>query len=103
VNQHAARAEGGVIDGVARTWLQNTNERVDDLGRGEELSGLGAGVVRELLDEELVGAAEDSRRPKGGLRVAGALASLCVDRCSFDCNEHGHESFLAGDAVFNID
>lgn len=34
------------------------NQRVDDLGRGEELARLGAGGGGELLDQVLGGAAE---------------------------------------------
>jgi hypothetical protein len=58
VHQHAAAAAGGVVDRVAGLRLQDAHQRVHHLGRGEELAGLGAGVVGELLDQILVGAAE---------------------------------------------
>ena len=62
VDQHAAGAGGRVVDRVARPGFENANKRVDDLRRGEELAGLGAGVIGELLDEVLIGAAENVGR-----------------------------------------
>ena len=42
--------------------LEDAHQGVHDLRRGEELARLGAGVVGELLDEVLVGAAQDVGR-----------------------------------------
>ena len=58
VHEHPARARGGVVDRVAGARLQDADKRVDHFGRCEELARLGAGVVGELLDQVLVGAAE---------------------------------------------
>ncbi len=49
VHQHAARAGGRVVDRVSGAWLKNAHQRVHNLGRREELAGLGAGVVGELF------------------------------------------------------
>ena len=62
VHQHAARTGGGVVNRVARTRFENAHEGVHDFRRREELARLGARVVRELLDEVLVGPAQDVRR-----------------------------------------
>ncbi len=52
----------GSVHGIARPGLQHTDKRIDDFGRGEELAGLRPGVVRELLDQIFVGAAENVGR-----------------------------------------
>ena len=54
-----ARTGGRVIHSVARSWLENPHERVHDFRRSEELSRFGASIIRKLLDEELVGPAQD--------------------------------------------
>jgi hypothetical protein len=58
VDEHAGRAAGGVVDGVAGVGFEDTHQSVVDLGRGEELARLGPGVIGELLDQVLVGSAE---------------------------------------------
>ena len=50
-----------VIDHFAQMRLKNPDERVHDVGWCEELARLGARVVRELLDEVLIGPAENVR------------------------------------------
>jgi hypothetical protein len=61
VDEQAAGAAGRVVDRLAGDRLEDADEDVHHLRRREELAGLGAGVVGELLDEVLVGAAEDVR------------------------------------------
>ena len=48
VDQHAEAAGSGIVDGVAGLRLKNPDQGIHDGRRGEEFTGLGAGVVGEL-------------------------------------------------------
>ena len=59
LDEHAARAGGGVADAHALCRREQLDDELDDHARRVELAALLAGVVGELLDEVLVGAAEE--------------------------------------------
>ena len=58
LDEHAARAAGGVVDAHAGLRLDDLDQRADDVGRRVELAGLLAGGVGEVLDQVFVGRAE---------------------------------------------
>ena len=57
-DEHAAGAAGGVVDRLARLRLEHERHQVDEGAVGVELLRRVAGVVGELLDQELVPVAE---------------------------------------------
>ena len=59
LDQHAAGAGGRVADAHSFGRRQQLDDELDDHPRRVELAALLAGVVGELLDEVLVGAAEE--------------------------------------------
>ena len=59
VHQHAPGAASRIVDRVAGAGFEDAHQGVHDLRRGEEFARLRAGVVGELLDEVLVGPAQD--------------------------------------------
>ena len=58
LDQHAARAAGGVVDAHAGLRIDDLDQRAHHIGRGVELAGLLAGGVGEVLDQVFVGRAE---------------------------------------------
>ena len=56
--QHAAGAAGRVVDGLALLGVEHVDHQPHDAARGVELAGLLVGGVGELLDQVLVGVAE---------------------------------------------
>ena len=58
LDQHAAGAGGRVADAHPLGGRQQLDDQLDDHPRGVELAALLAGIVGELLDQVLVGAAE---------------------------------------------
>src|SRR5438067_11399000 len=62
MNKHSSAAACRIVNRVTWSRLQDANERVHDFGRGEELSGLCAGVVGKLFDEIFVSSTEHVRR-----------------------------------------
>ena len=58
LDQHAARAAGRVVDAHAWLRVDELDQHADDIGRGVELAALLAGGVGEVLDQVLVGGAE---------------------------------------------
>lgn len=57
VDEHAAAAAGGIVNGIAWLGFEDANERVHYLRRSEELARFGASVIGKLLDEILISAA----------------------------------------------
>ena len=57
-DEHAARAARGVIDTHARSGLEDSDHRADDIARGVEVAALFARRLGEHIDEKLVGRAE---------------------------------------------
>ena len=57
-DQHAARADGRVVDAHARLRIDDLDHHADDVGGGVELAALLAGGVGEVLDQVFVGGAE---------------------------------------------
>ena len=62
MHQHTARAARRIIDCIAGMRLEDAHECVHNFRRREEFASLGAGIVGELLDQVLVGAAQQVRR-----------------------------------------
>ena len=73
--QHAAGAAGRIVDGLALLRVEDVDHQADDAARGVELAGLLVGGVGELLDQVLVGVADDvvaDRRVAEGQAPRGA-------------------------------
>ena len=64
-DEHAAGADGGVVDPLARLRLEHLRHQVDERAVGVELLRGVAAVVGELLDEVLVAVAELVLRDRG--------------------------------------
>ena len=58
LDQHAARADGRVVDLIARRGLHELHQQADDFAGRVELAALLAGAVGEILDQVFVGGAE---------------------------------------------
>ena len=95
LDQHAARADGGVVDAHARLGLDDLDHGAHHVGRGVELARLLARRVGEVLDQVFVGGAEQVGELEvlvlegdllevldevgQGVVVEGALADLAVE------------------------
>ena len=82
MDKHASGPGSRVIDRFSRLRFQNTDEQVHDFRRREELTRLGPGVVRELLDEVFVSPPQHVGLHAGIGQVD--LSPLCYQRVSHD-------------------
>jgi len=58
LDQHAAGPAGRVVDRLTRLGVEHPHDQPDDLARREELARLLAALIREVLEQVLVGLAE---------------------------------------------
>ena len=80
LDEHAAGAAGRVVDRLAGLRVEDADDEVDDLARGEELTGLLAGLVGEVLQQVLVRLAEQVVGDVSGLRVRPLKALMSADQ-----------------------
>ena len=86
LEQHAARAAGRVVDGLALLRVEDVDHQPHHRARRVELAGLLVGGVGELLDQVFVGLAEDV-----GL---GRLVAerRCCEKCSIRSRSSASDS-----------
>ena len=68
--QHAARPAGRVVDRLALLRVEDVHHQPHHAARGVELAGLVVGGVGELLDQVLVGVADDVAGARAGCPAA---------------------------------
>ena len=85
-NEHAARADGGIVNAHAGLGLEDAHDEANHVARGVEVAALLARRLREHVDQKLVGRAEKVgeleilvAQPVGGEVADECLASLVGD------------------------
>jgi len=68
LDEHAARATGGIVDSHPFRRGEEGDDKFDDLSGGVKLAAFLSGIVRKLLDQEFVGSPEHVRL--GEIRVS---------------------------------
>ncbi len=80
LDQHAAGAARGVVDGLALLRVEDVDQQADDRARGVVLAGLLVRLVGEPLDQVLVRVAEDVRRDRRvGQRPSGEVLDQVLE------------------------
>ena len=92
LDQHAARADGRVVDAHARLRLDDLDHHADDVGGRVELAALLAGRVGEVLDQVFVGGAEQ----------IGELEVLVAQRDVFEVLDEVDQRVVAERALADL-